>query len=112
MAKPYTRYQLSQQIEKLKRQLSCGKIKSYTQAEIDALSPSCPTLVYNTDTDSVQVWNGTTWLEATDVPDNIIVSDTTGVAGADQIVNIISLTQAEYDAIVSPAADTLYVITD
>jgi hypothetical protein len=39
-------------------------------------------------------------------------SDPTGVTGADAVTNIISLTQAEYDAIVSPSATTLYVITD
>lgn len=41
-----------------------------------------------------------------------IVSDTTGVVGADSIGNIISLTQAEYDAITSPNATTLYVIVE
>lgn len=40
-----------------------------------------------------------------------VKTDTTGVTGADQITNIISLTQAEYDAIVSPDASTFYVIT-
>ncbi len=43
--------------------------------------------------------------------DNLaIISDTTGVTGADRINNIISLTQAEYDAIGSPDANTMYVI--
>lgn len=42
---------------------------------------------------------------------NTIDSDPTGVTGADQITNIISLTQAEYDAI-TPNASTFYVITD
>jgi hypothetical protein len=51
------------------------------------------------------------WIAAaTQVPANVIVSDTTGVAGADAITNIISLTQAEYNAI-TPNASTLYVIT-
>jgi hypothetical protein len=40
-----------------------------------------------------------------------ITTDTTGVTGADQVTNIISLTQAEYNAIVSPVASTFYVIT-
>jgi hypothetical protein len=40
-----------------------------------------------------------------------VKTDTTGVTGADQVTNIISLTQAEYDAIVSPDANTFYVIT-
>ena len=40
---------------------------------------------------------------------NTVDSDPSGVTGADQITNIISLTQAEYDAI-TPDAATLYVI--
>jgi len=42
----------------------------------------------------------------------VVISDPTGVTGADAIVNIMSLTQAEYDDIVSPDAATLYLITD
>ena len=41
-----------------------------------------------------------------------IKSDPTGVTGADAIANIISLTQAEYDAIATPDSATLYIITD
>ena len=41
----------------------------------------------------------------------MVESDVTGVSGADAITNVISLTQAEYDAI-TPDAATLYVITD
>lgn len=40
----------------------------------------------------------------------VVESDVTGVTGADAITNVISLTQAEYDAIVTPDAATLYVI--
>lgn len=40
----------------------------------------------------------------------MVESDVTGVTGADAITNVISLTQAEYDAI-TPDAATLYVIT-
>lgn len=40
-----------------------------------------------------------------------VESDPTGVTGADAITNMMSLTQAEYDAIVTPNASTLYVIT-
>ena len=39
-----------------------------------------------------------------------VPSDTTGVTGADIITNMISLTQAEYDAITTPDASTLYII--
>jgi hypothetical protein len=38
-----------------------------------------------------------------------VVSDVTGITGADRITNIVSLTQAEYDAI-TPNASTFYVI--
>jgi hypothetical protein len=40
----------------------------------------------------------------------MVISDTTGITGADAITNIVSLTQAEYDAITTPDASTLYVI--
>jgi hypothetical protein len=40
----------------------------------------------------------------------MVISDTTGITGADAIVNIVSLTQAEYDAIGTPSAATLYVV--
>ena len=38
-----------------------------------------------------------------------LFSDPSGVTGADAITNVMSLTQAEYDAI-TPDASTLYVI--
>jgi hypothetical protein len=37
-------------------------------------------------------------------------SDITGITGADAITNIVSLTQAEYDAIGSKSATTFYII--
>ena len=43
---------------------------------------------------------------------SVITSDPTGVTGADAITNIMSLTQAEYAAIGSPNASTLYIITN
>jgi hypothetical protein len=39
-------------------------------------------------------------------------SVTAGVAGANAVTNIISLTQSQYDAIDTPDANTFYVITD
>ena len=42
----------------------------------------------------------------------VVRSDITGISGADAISNMVSLTQAEYDAIGSPSATTLYIITD
>lgn len=43
--------------------------------------------------------------------DSAVQSDVTGITGADAITNIVSLTQAEYDAL-TPVATTLYVITE
>jgi len=40
-----------------------------------------------------------------------VLSNPTGVTGADAVTNIISLTQAEYDDI-TPNSSTLYAITD
>lgn len=40
---------------------------------------------------------------------NAVDSDTTGITGADAISNMVSLTQAEYDAL-TPNASTFYVI--
>ncbi len=41
-----------------------------------------------------------------------ITSDPTAVTGADQVINVISLTTAEFGAIWTPNASTLYIITD
>lgn len=43
--------------------------------------------------------------------DGKVASDPTGITGADAITNIVSLTQAEYDAIGTPSATTFYVVT-
>ena len=40
-----------------------------------------------------------------------IESDPTWITGADQVINVVSLTQTEYDAITTPNASTLYIIT-
>lgn len=47
---------------------------------------------------------------ATGAEVNTIDSDPSGVTGADQVINVMSLTQSEYDAIGTPNAATLYVI--
>jgi len=51
-------------------------------------------------------------LQTTAYTGGAIASVTTGIDGADQITNIVSLTQAEYDALASKDASTFYVITD
>ena len=41
-----------------------------------------------------------------------VLSDPTGVTGADAVANILSMTQSEYNAISPPNAATIYIITD
>jgi hypothetical protein len=41
-----------------------------------------------------------------------VPSSITWIPWADKITNIVSLTQAEYDAIATPSVSTLYIITD
>lgn len=43
---------------------------------------------------------------------NTVDSDPTGISGADQVVNMMSLTTAEYTAIGTPNVATLFFITD
>jgi hypothetical protein len=43
-------------------------------------------------------------------PANIILSDTTGLTGATQLTNIVQITQAGYNLIGTPNANTLYII--
>ena len=38
-------------------------------------------------------------------------SDTTGITGASAVNNIVTISQADYDAISSPDANTIYYIT-
>ena len=51
-------------------------------------------------------------LTAADRSGTVVVSDTSAGSGSDVVNNIVSLTQAEYNAIGSPDAATLYLITD
>ena len=60
---------------------------------------------------SAGYWENRTLSEAGIQPaGDYILSDITGVEGADKVANIISLTQDEYDAIETPDAATLYII--
>lgn len=71
--------QLKNKISKI---LKCGLIPSYTQAEIDAWTPTCPALVYNSDTGTINIWNGTEWVEVSGGgggSDFILVGAPTGV---------------------------------
>jgi hypothetical protein len=44
------------------------------------------------------------------IAENAVVSDTTGITGASQITNIVSISQADYDDIVTPDPSTLYIV--
>jgi hypothetical protein len=52
-----------------------------------------------------------TWTAA-DRSGTVVVSDTSAGTGSDVVTNIVSLTTAEYAAIGSPDATTLYLVTD
>jgi hypothetical protein len=80
--------------------------------------PTLGTAAATASTDYATAAQGTLADSATQPGDNVstltndaayVPSDPTGVTGADAITNVISLTQAEYDAI-TPNASTLYVI--
>lgn len=59
------------------------------------------------------ITTGTTrTLTAANRSGTMVVSDTSAGSGSDVVNNIVSLTQAEYAAIGSPDAATLYLITD
>jgi hypothetical protein len=59
------------------------------------------------------ITTGTTrTLTAADRSGTNVVSDTSAGSGSDVVNNIVSLTQAEYNAIGSPDAATLFLITD
>jgi len=63
------------------------------------------------------IWSAVTvtdnsWTNASDVTIDALTSDPSWVTWADKITNIMSLTQAEYDAITTPDANTQYTIID
>lgn len=72
--------------KKITKLLTCGTIPSYTQAELDAWAPECPSLVYNSDTDTINIWDGSAWVEVsgggggTPSVDYIMVAAPTGIA--------------------------------
>ena len=66
---------------------------------------------YITDAQQTVLWNTSGTNTGDQDLSGYVESDTTWVTGADQVNNIISLTQAEYDAI-TPDSATIYNITD
>lgn len=91
-------------------------LQKYFSTDLDGESPNITapegTLVYvpnGPGGQSIAVSNGTAWEYA---GGSGLTSNPGGVTGADAVTNIISLTQAEYDALGSTDPSTLYVITD
>lgn len=75
-------------------------------SSIDALADVDTSTTAPTD-GQVLAWNNT--LERFE-PTTVVASQTLGITGASAITNIVQLSQANYDAIVTPDANTLYVI--
>lgn len=67
-------------------------------------------VTYTNETSLLSATNVQTAIDELDgITDNKVNSITTGITGADKVTNIVSLTQAEYDAL-TPNSSTLYVI--
>jgi hypothetical protein len=73
-------------------------------------------IISSTDTDTDTTYTAGTGINLTgttfSVDATVVRSDTTVTTGAGAITNIISITQADYDNIVTPDATTLYIITE
>jgi len=68
-------------------------------------------LAVETDRPRFKIGNGTTaWNDLPYV--SVVRSDIVGIAGASAIVNMVSLTSAQYTALASKDAATLYIIVD
>lgn len=61
--------------------LTCGTIPSYTQEELNEYNPKCPSLVYNSTSQNVNVWNTTLeiWEEIGGGGEFVMVATPTGV---------------------------------
>jgi hypothetical protein len=75
------------------------------QAALDAKQPTISSYV-----SSVAGRTGAVTLTAADVS-GVVPSTTTGITGAAAITNMVSLTQAQYDALGSKSSTTLYIIS-
>lgn len=93
---------------------SASDVLSITEGEINADDAGSDKLVFWDDSEGklTHAELGSGLSISGNTISSVITSDPTGVTGADAITNIISLTQSEYDAIATPSATTLYIITD
>jgi hypothetical protein len=109
-----TRTVLSADISTLFADNMAGDI---SEADLRAVTTDLADSQFNlSDDDSDAITQGSTNLFMTTAEQTklskAVQSDNSGVAGADAITNIVSLTQGEYDAIGAPDSTTLYYITD
>lgn len=109
-----TRTVLSADISTLFADNMAGDI---SEADLRAVTTDLADSQFNlSDDDSDAITQGSTNLFMTTAEQTklskAVQSDNSGVAGADAITNIVSLTQGEYDAIGTPDSTTLYYITD
>jgi len=84
---------------------STADVLSVTSGTISADDAGADRIVFWDDSESKLAYGTPSQVGA-------VASNTTGITGADAVTNIVSLTQAEYNAIGSPDAATLFLITD
>ena len=84
-----------------------NRVEKLTTAQRDAAQDGDLTFIFNTTTQNYEFFDGGEWVSMGNVKSNATGEPT----GSDQVANIVSLTQAEYDA-GTPNADTFYIITD
>lgn len=71
--------------------------------------PSNPSLGQVYDAEGLTfIWNGAVWIVVS--PSGYVNSNVSGIAGASIIANIVTLSQAAYDAIATPDPATLYIV--
>jgi hypothetical protein len=99
----------------LKRDTTTLQVKLADNSAFTAIAASNLVLTDNTgaETATFDAQSKLTDNRTYDLPDRsgtMVVSDTSAGSGSDVVNNIVSLTQAEYDAIVTPDAATLFII--
>lgn len=72
-------------------------------------SPTTSDLAFQFDAAAGEAPVTSTWQQVVDGL-TLVRSNITGITGADRVTNIVTLTQAEYDAIGAPSASTIYFI--
>jgi hypothetical protein len=82
-----------------------NQVEKMTTAQRDLATDGELTYIFNTTKGVYEFYNGTSWVT---MSQSELENEPTG---SDQVLNIVSLTQAEYDA-GTPNDTTFYIITD